>query len=107
MDFSKIGLSVSVILSWVTGFIAYWIVIMLGMRLINLTPKNFQTKKLYDKEVRQLHQGIIQPYAAESQGRILKYYDCFVKKTIMVNTVVFFYDWPLAASGILVGLVDW
>jgi hypothetical protein len=73
------------------------------MRVINLHPKNFATKKLYEKEVRELHQGIIQPYAAESQGRVLRWYDCFVKKTIMVNTVVFLYDWPLVASGVLVG----
>jgi len=52
--------------------------------------------------------AIIKPYSPENTGRILKWFDSFVKKTIMISGVVFFYDYPTVACIVLgsIGVID-
>jgi len=45
--------------------------------------------------------AIIKPYSATSQGRMLKWFDSFVKKTIYIFAVVFFYENPILASTVM------
>jgi hypothetical protein len=68
------------------------------------SPKNYKTKKQYEKAVRTYHAGIIEPYDPDSPGRMLKWWDAYVKKTLLTIFCVFFYEYPMVAVGAMVVL---
>jgi hypothetical protein len=94
-------LAVSTILAGIVWTVMMIAVCLLGSTLYRIQRENFKTEKLYKKQVRMYFEGIMKPFKPESGARMLKWWDSFLKKGMMIAITVFFYELPPVAIGLL------
>jgi uncharacterized membrane protein len=94
-------LAASTLLAGVAWAIMTIAVCLLGFTLYGIQRGNFKTEKLYNKQVRMYFEGIMKPFKPESGARMLKWWDSFLKKGLMIAITVFFYEFPPLAIGLL------